>query len=476
MAVQTQALTADLQPAADLPLAELPPRAGSDSPTVGAGARGLRSLARAASGTFALNVFNTVATFAITALLARAMDVNDFGIYSWVTATVYLLTVPAILGADRLLVRDVAVELGRKSYGRVRGLVRWTSALVLAISLSIAALGALAYLIGGGAAGSSASLTAMSLIVGLAALPFIATARTGQAALMGFGQIVRAQIPEQALRPALFLVLTIASIVVLARPLDAPLVVGLYGASAAVALLVMVVLLSRKMSDKLAGARAEYDRSRWTKAAVALALLSGTMIVNSQTGVVLLGILDTAQQTAIYAVAQRGALLIAFPLLAVNVALAPMAARMWDARRRDELQHLVTRAARGVLVASIPLALLFIVFGGTVLAICFGSGFAAGADALAILSVGQLFNAAAGSVATLLIMSGNQWRAGLGIIGGAVLNIVLAVVLIPTLHAEGAAIAATASLIFSNTIHVIIARRTLGIDTTAAGFAPRAQI
>ena len=28
------------------------------------------------------------------------MSVDDFGIFSWVTATVYLLTVPAILGAD----------------------------------------------------------------------------------------------------------------------------------------------------------------------------------------------------------------------------------------------------------------------------------------------------------------------------------------------------------------------------------------
>src|SRR6476660_4543568 len=64
MAIRTEAL------ATDFPVvAELPPTAD-----VAQGARpanrGLRALARAASGTFALNVFNTVATFAITALLA----------------------------------------------------------------------------------------------------------------------------------------------------------------------------------------------------------------------------------------------------------------------------------------------------------------------------------------------------------------------------------------------------------------------
>jgi O-antigen/teichoic acid export membrane protein len=470
MTVRADAIAAELPPVTEFPaLADL----GAKPDTVGASHR-LRALARAASGTFALNVFNTVATFVFTAILARAMGVNDFGIFSWVTATVYLLTVPAILGADRLLVRDVAVELGRKAHGRVRGLIRWTSMLVLAISIAIAVGGSLLYFVTGDG-NASASIAGFSLVVGLGALPFVATARTGQAALMGFGQIVRAQIPEQVLRPAVFLVLIVAALATLSRPLDAPLVVTLYGASAAVSLLAMVVLLTRKSNTVLAGARAEYDRRKWSVAAVALALLSGTMILNSQTGIVLLGILDTPAQTGIYAVAQRAAQLIAFPLLAVNVALAPMAARMWDAHRVPDLQHLVTRAARGVLAASIPMALIFIVFGGTILAFAFGSDFASGADALAILSVGQLFNAAAGSVATLLIMSGNQWRAGLGIVGGAVLNIVLAIVLIPTLHAEGAAIAAAASIVFSNTVHVIIARRTLGIDTTGLGLPARAS-
>jgi O-antigen/teichoic acid export membrane protein len=149
-----------------------------------------------------------------------------------------------------------------------------------------------------------------------------------------------------------------------------------------------------------------------------------------------------------------------------------MAARAWEARRTTELQHLVTRAARGTLLASLPIAIVFIFFGETVLRVLFDSNFGEAAQSLAILSAGQLFNAAAGSVATLLIMSGNQWRAGLGIIAGAVINVVLALILIPTLHAEGAAIAATVSIVVSNSVHVLIARRTLGIDTTALGLAP----
>ena len=76
-------------------------------------------------------------------------------------------------------------------------------------------------------------------------------------------------------------------------------------------------------------------------------------------------------------------------------------------------------------------------------------------------------------MATLLIMTGNTWRAGMGIAAGIVVNIVLALVLIPLYHTVGAAIAAAASLVVSNLIHVVMARRSLGIDPTALGLPAR---
>src|SRR3954452_8614478 len=159
MTVRADAIAAELPPVTDFPpVADL----GARPDSVGSSHR-LRALARAASGTFALNVFNTAATFVFTAILARVMGVNDFGIFSWVTATVYLLTVPAILGADRLLVRDIAVELGRSERGRVLGLVRWTTGIVLVVSISIAVLGGVLFAV----SGDAQSATAMSLLFGL---------------------------------------------------------------------------------------------------------------------------------------------------------------------------------------------------------------------------------------------------------------------------------------------------------------------
>ena len=114
-------------------------------------------------------------------------------------------------------------------------------------------------------------------------------------------------------------------------------------------------------------------------AAFALVLLSGGLVINSQTGVVLLGLIDTPESAGLYSVAQRGALLVAFPLMAVSSALAPVAARLWASRDVGQLQRLVTFSARAVLLGSLPIALVFIVAGEGLLGFVFGASFTAAA-------------------------------------------------------------------------------------------------
>ncbi len=428
-----------------------------------------RHLARAASGGLALSVFNTGATVLATVLLARVMDLAQFGTYSWVVATVVLLTVPAVLGIDRLLVRDIAIYASRAAHGHVRGLIRRSAQLIAVSCVLIAAGVGLAVWLAGGAADAA---TVVALAVGIVALPLLAYGRAAQSALMGIQHVVLAQLADLLLRPAALL-LMVGAIFLAGIRLDAAQAVTLFTASAAPSLVLALILLRRRMRTAVPMAEPAYDSRRWLGAAFALALLSGGQLINSQLGIVLLGLLDEPESAGLYAVAQRGALLIAFPLMAAGAALAPTAARLWAARQTTQLQRLVTFAARGVLIASVPIALVFIFAGDRVLELVFGPGFAPAGGALAVLSVGQLVNAATGSVATLLVMTGNTWRAGLGIIAGTVLNLVLAPVLIPAHQTVGAAVAASAALVVSNVILVVMARRTLGIDTTAIGLPAR---
>ena len=75
-------------------------------------------------GSFGLNVANTAATTLLAIVLARIMGVTDYGTYAVVIATVILLGLPAVMGVDRLLIRDIAVYAQQNAYGLVRGLLQ----------------------------------------------------------------------------------------------------------------------------------------------------------------------------------------------------------------------------------------------------------------------------------------------------------------------------------------------------------------
>ena len=102
-----------------------------------------RRLARAAAGSFGLSVIQTTITTLTTIVLARVMGVSDYGTYAFVIATVTLLGVPAVLGVDRLLIRDLAVYMGDRSYGLARGILARTTQQTLVISVGIALIAAI---------------------------------------------------------------------------------------------------------------------------------------------------------------------------------------------------------------------------------------------------------------------------------------------------------------------------------------------
>jgi O-antigen/teichoic acid export membrane protein len=431
------------------------------------GSGSARGLVRSASGSLALNVGNTVVSILATIALARLMDLASFGIYSWVVATVTMLTVPALLGMDRLLVRDVAIHQNQGAQGTTRGLIVRSMQLVLLVATAMIAVGVLL-----GVLTDGPDTPLLPLAVGLLALPALSLLRAAQAAMVGLHHVVRGQLGDLLLRPAFLLGLILVTIVG-GITLDATVAVGIYTVSGVAALAIALLLLRRTMASSISQPSTGYDTRRLLGAATGLMLLGGGIVINTQIGVVLLGLLDVPESAGLYAVAQRGALLVAFPLLALNVALAPRAAGLWSSGRRDELQRLITIGSRGVLLLALPGAVIFIVAGATVLSLIFGASYAPAAPALAILTLGQLANVATGSVATVLVMTGNERRAGAGVLVGVTLNIGLGIILIPALHTVGAAIAAAVSLVVANCIHVWLARRTLGLDTTAIGLRAR---
>ena len=179
----------------------------------------VRRLARAAAGSFGLSVIQTAIVTITTIVLARVMGVSDYGTYAFVIGTVTLLGVPAVLGVDRLLIRDLAVYVGDRSFGLARGILARTTQQTLVISLVIAAAAAVgAFLITGG----NITPGLVAFWAGLAALPFLSLGRVAQGGLMGIHRVVMGQFPDLLLRPFMFLAAVVFVVAVLGPPLPAP--------------------------------------------------------------------------------------------------------------------------------------------------------------------------------------------------------------------------------------------------------------
>lgn len=423
------------------------------------------ALVKATSGSFALKIVGTGLAFALSVILARLLGVAGLGAYSFAMAWVSILGMMATLGFNRLLVREISIYRDRSEWGLMRGLLVRANQIVLLFSVGVALVVAMIAAFFGERTTPEVLYT---FWIAMALVPLTALISLRRTAMQGLRRIVSGQVPESILRPVLTIVFIATAYLFLRNSLNAPWAMGLSVLSAAVSFLIGVAMLRRSLPQPVKEAPAVYRTRLWLQGSVSLVMVSTMYIINSRIGAIMLGLMSGPEATGIYTVANRGAELVTFIVVASNTALGPTIASLYAAGEMDRLQRLVTRASRFVFAVSLPVAIGLIVFGHWFLLI-FGQEFTRGDAALAVLSIGRLFSAMMCTVGLLLVMTGHQRHAAVGVGIGAGLNVVLNALLIPSLGVEGAAIATTAGLVVWNTLLAVWVYRKLGIYSTALG-------
>lgn len=185
--------------------------------------------------------------------------------------------------------------------------------------------------------------------------------------------------------------------------------------------------------------------------------------LNLDISVVIIGAVGNVEAAGLFRVALRGADVVAFGLNAISVVFGPTLAGVYAANDRARLEQVVRKAARAALAWGLPVALVFTFFGGAILTRAYGEGFAAGATALAILSLVQLVNVGTGPLGLALTMTGHERFVTLSYAIGVVLNVALALALVPAFGITGAAIAAATSTVARNVLMAVLVRRRLKI-------------
>lgn len=417
-------------------------------------------LARGVAGTLALNVGTTVLNFATALVLARLLGADGYGAFAFAFAWATVLTSVAGLGVSPLVVRHVAAMNAQQDWPGLRGLLRWTNAVVFATSALTSVVAALA----GWLLLDDESLLEPFLL-GLLLIVPTALVVIRQSAMQGLGRVVLGRVPETLVAPGLFLLLATA-VGLVREDFSASWAVTLLVLATVVAFGIGAVLLARSLPDAVRSVVPAYDWRSWARSAAPLVFLGVVGVFSGQVGTIFLGAFADPEDTGVFALALRLSTFAGFLFLASTYPLMPAVARLHSRGEHEELRRTVHRAARVVFLLSLPVALGLAVFADPLLGL-FGEEFRAGTDAVRILVAGELVKVFLGFSGLALVMAGQEDAFAQGVVLGAVVNVVLALVLIPAFSIEGAAAATAAGTAATHLLLTALSHRKLGFAGAA---------
>src|SRR6187200_1027068 len=204
-------------------------------------------LVRGTFGSLGLTVTNAGLTFLNGILLARLLGAESYGIYSTATSLMLLVSLPVILGFDRLVTRELSATAVRGDWAAARALVRRAFQSVMLTSILVALAVALVIWLKREEIGEE---IAVVLIAALALVPFQSFSVLRRAVGLGLHQIVTAQVPEAVIRPGVFAIFLAVALIAIGT-LSALAAMLLSLAALLISTTLGVLVLWRRVPDEL---------------------------------------------------------------------------------------------------------------------------------------------------------------------------------------------------------------------------------
>jgi len=400
-------------------------------------------------------------------LIARLLGATAYGAYALALTWIGLLAVPALLGQDVAVVRNLPGYIQRQAWAHARGLLRGTALMVAAASLVLAAGGvAVVYFL----VGSQETILWNSLLAGFLLLPVLTQLQLSGAVHRALKRAASSGVFNNVLRPIFLLGAVLGLAVVLGDRLTAPVALLANCAAALLSLLLSVWFLARVWPASARDVHPTYEVRAWSILGGQLLLLSLMAIARNRLDVLVLGGLGGVGDVGPYYAAVQVSGIALYGLDAVNTILAPMIAERYGAQDVSGLQAIVRKAARWAFATSLLVGVAFALGGKAVLGL-FGDGFVRAYSSLLIMLAGYCVSATFGEVGFILSMTRYQKQAAYIMGTGVVVNLVLSVILVPRFGMLGAATATALSIIVWRAIALVFVLQRMQLNPTIIGRA-----
>jgi O-antigen/teichoic acid export membrane protein len=419
-------------------------------------------------GSVGVKTASILVQFAVGVALARVLGPKMLGVYAFSMAIVQVTVIFAQFGFPSYLVRSAAVHKAKSASSDLRADIIGAGQIVFILSiLSITAFIGLIVLW----EPNTDIITQQALMFALVLIPLFALAATICGAIRGLGYVVAGQFVGALIRPIVFLGGLLA-IYLLGLQMS-PQTALLAHALGALATLVAAFLLLRQYLPAVASFSMSQIRHRHLlRQSFPFLLLAGAQVINSQTDILMLGMLTTQDQVGIYRVAVQVASILSVVLFTIAMVISPQIARLHASQSWNQIRRILVYSHRTGLLAMLPLALLVVIFSADFLALVFGEPYRSASGSLNILALGTVPYAAVGFAGIALSMLGKAKIAAVLTFSTVLLNIGLNLVLIPRFGLEGAAIATVVSRFVVDVRGIFYLRQIYKHDFSALGGNP----
>jgi O-antigen/teichoic acid export membrane protein len=426
------------------------------------------SLARRLAGAaFLIRVVSAAIAFISQILLARWMGGFEFGVYVYTWTWVLLIGGMVDLGLGSAAQRFIPEysELGQ--FNLLRGYLRGSRWLAVAIATAIALLGAGAVTLLAGHIGSE---TIIPLYLACAALPLSGVAQVQSGIARSYNWVNLGLAPVYIQRQ-----LALLGLVALAFALGLPTnaitatlagVISLWGVAIS-----QMLVLNRRLSRVVESGTRAYAVRSWLATSTPIFVVEAFYLLLTYADVIIVQQFRPANEVAIYYAAVKTMALVAFIYFSVAQTIAHKFAQYHVAGDRKRLVAFLRQSVRLTFWPSLGSIVVLLIFGRPLLHL-FGSDFVSGYHLMFVISVGLLARAAVGPAERLLNMLGERRSCALVYASSFALNVVLCVVLIPRLGLLGAAIASAVALLFESVSLFAVAKYRLGLHCLIFG-APK---
>jgi O-antigen/teichoic acid export membrane protein len=421
---------------------------------------GVRNLVGGGVTGIAVTLANRVILLGSAVILARILGPEGYGIYAFAIALMAILSLGTEFGMYSLLVREVSVAHSNGDDGTLVGLRNNAFRFALVSSAIIGILGSAVIWTTPLVSDLNERIT-LTLI--LLILPANTLIRLSTAILNGLRRLAWAQVVELFLLPAMVFGGLLILVAIKKKDVSPALPMSMYLVSAMI-IATLVLLLIHRLINKPNSAKIVERRVIGLQARARPFLLIGAAgVITGQLDTVFVGIFLENSEIALYRVAAQGATLIWFGIQILQSISAPYFARLHSSGDYQSLKRLFKWSTILSILSSLPIFIIFILFGGRIIEFAFGKEYADAHSLLIILSVGYTINASCGPIGSILIMIGREYFVSRVLMVTSAINILMALVLIQLVGVTGVAISTAFSIALYHVVLRIYGCRHCGI-------------